>query len=261
MSQTYTESQDETIARALEVFVHGFTFTRSFTHPYLAERVGPLWVMRDAPRKRGSYRVEEWVAHGVAPAEIDRIARVHTRGRFTVCAVCHETESDDPIRAGFKELGYRLHATEPLMVHSLAQIPHFDAPATIERVTTHEVADRLTKAARKRQILPEHLTPDAPLRQYVASINDELVGWVRSVTVKLSEGDATWCADMYVKADFRRRGTARALLSRMLLGDQETGAQQAVLLASHTGAKLYPLVGYEQIGTLFIYTPPRKQAT
>jgi SAM-dependent methyltransferase len=29
------------IERAIEIFAHGFCFTRSFTHPYLAERVGP----------------------------------------------------------------------------------------------------------------------------------------------------------------------------------------------------------------------------
>ena len=98
----------ETMSRAIEVFVHGLTFTRSFTHPYLAEQVGPLCVMRDGPRRRGTYRTEEWVAHGVPPAEIDEIARAHTRGRFTICALCHKDESDDPLRAGFKALGYRL---------------------------------------------------------------------------------------------------------------------------------------------------------
>ena len=30
-----------TIPQALDTFVHGFTFTRSFTHPYIAKRVGP----------------------------------------------------------------------------------------------------------------------------------------------------------------------------------------------------------------------------
>jgi len=68
------------IEKAIEVFAGGFSFTRSFTYPYLAERVGPLWVMRDAPRKRPVYRTEEWIAHGVAPQEVDRIAtKTHPR--------------------------------------------------------------------------------------------------------------------------------------------------------------------------------------
>ena len=50
------------LEEAIEVFVKGFTFTRSLTHPYLGERIGSLWVMRDAPRKNNRYRSEEWVA-------------------------------------------------------------------------------------------------------------------------------------------------------------------------------------------------------
>ena len=77
----------EILQQAMEVFARGFCFTRSFTHPYLAERVGKIWVVGDAPRKRGNYRREQFLAHGVAPEMIDRTARKHTRSpyaRFTV---------------------------------------------------------------------------------------------------------------------------------------------------------------------------------
>jgi GNAT superfamily N-acetyltransferase len=244
------------IQRAIEVFVCGFAFTRSFTHPYLVEQVGPLWVMRDGPRKRGNYRTEEWVGYHVAPQEIDQIARVHTRGRFCLCVLFDRDESQTAARADFKALGYRLMTTEPLMAHPLTTIPAVDAPAVIARVMTSELAERLAKVAGERQILPEQLTPNAPLRQYVATIGDELVGWVRSIVID----DATWCADMYVEPAFRRRGIARALLSRMLHDDRDHGATLAVLLASHVGAKLYPVIGYQQIGELLLYTP-KKQST
>lgn len=240
--------------RAIEVFTSGFTFIRSFTHPYQCERVGPVWVMRDAPRKRGTYRTEEWVAFRVQPAEIDRIARKHARGRFTVCVLTHKDESDEPIRAGFRELDYRLHSTEPLMNHPLAHIPRPEAPVDIQCVRTADLADRVNKAARSRQVLPEHLVDDPPLREYVALVDDEVVGWVGSIMT----AEGTWCSNMYVKPNFRRRGIARSMLSLMLRDDRESGAKQAVLLASHAGAKLYPVVGYEQIGTLFIYTPQNR---
>ena len=45
----------------------------------------------------------------------------------------------------------------------------------------------------------------------------------------------------------------------MLQEDRAHGAKQAVLLASHAGAKLYPLLGYEQIATLLIFTPKVQQ--
>lgn len=253
-SSNHPATTSAAIARALKVFVHGFAFTRSFTYPYVAEKLEEVWVMRDAPRKNGKYRMEEYVAHGVDPEEIHRLAMGHARGRFAVCVLCGNHDSQAPIRSAFKELEYRLGGTEPLMIHNLESIPHFQSDASIERVTTQEMADRLTTAARARQILPVHLNSGEQLRQYVALLNDNLVGWVRSIVVD----DATWCSNMYVRPEFRRRGIARAMLSRMLHDDRAAGAREAVLLASHTGAKLYPVVGYEQIGTLLIYTPRKR---
>jgi hypothetical protein len=34
-------------------------------------------------------------------------------------------------------------------------------------------------------------------------------------------------------------------------------ATSAALLASHTGARLYPVVGYRLIATLYLFTPPK----
>lgn len=238
---------------AIETFVRGYSYTRSFTHPYVAERIGPVWVTRDAPRKRGDYRTEEWIAYGVPPEVVDLLARKHTRGRYAVCAIRSVQEPLAPLRDAYRALGYRLSTTEPFMVHPLLEIPKFEAPVAIERVVTAEVADRLTKAARARQMLPRHLKGDDTLRQYVALDGGEPVGWVRSITV----GDATWCSNMYVKPEYRRQGIARALLSRMLRVDRDAGARMAVLLASHTGALLYPGIGYELIGTVVRFVPRR----
>ncbi len=238
---------------AIEVFVRGFSFTRSFTHPCLADRVELLWVVRDAPRKRNNYRNEEWIACGVAPKVIDRIARKHTRGRFSICAIHSIDDSDESLRTGFKKLSYRLGHSEPLMIHKLRRIPRCEAPVKIEQVTTEDMANKLAKVARTRQILPEYLPKGSPMRAYVALVDNEPVGWVGSVVV----GDATWCSNMLVLPAYRRRGIARALLCRMLRDDRTGGAKTAVLLASHTGAKLYPVVGYEQIGTLLLFTPSK----
>ena len=40
----------DVMQQAMEVFARGFAFTRSFTHPYLPDRVGDLWAVRDGPR-------------------------------------------------------------------------------------------------------------------------------------------------------------------------------------------------------------------
>ncbi len=243
------------IGTAIHAFAHGFAFTRSFTHPCDADRVGKLWVVRDAQRKHGEYRNEEWIAYGADPREVDRIAHANTRGRFAVCAIHGCDEPDGPLRDGYKRLRYRLRGTEPLMAHDLRRIPNFASPARIRRAEDQHLAALLAKAAGSRQIPPEHLGQETPLRQYVAIIDDALAGWVRSIDV----GKTTWCSNMFVMPRFRRRGIARSMLCRMLRDDREHGAKQAVLLASHTGAMLYPVVGYRQVGTLLLLTPRRKK--
>lgn len=246
---------DRQIAQAIEGFVRGFSFTRSFTHPYIPARVGPLWMVRDAERNNPrDYRNEEWITHRTPAKEVDRIIRQHTRGRFAICALLADGEADEPLRAEYKALTYRLGCTEPLMVHDLAKIPKFDSPAKIVRVTTQELSDRLTKAARSRQILSDHLCEDSPLRQYVAMIDERIVGWVRSIAA----GKGRWVSNMYVVTKYRRKGIGRAMLMTMLRDDRKFGAIMSVLTASHTGAKLYPLLGYEQIALLYLFRPAKR---
>jgi GNAT superfamily N-acetyltransferase len=239
---------------AIEVFVRGHAAGRSRTFPYEVNRVGPLWQMRDAPRKnQRDYRKEEWIAYDVDPSKADAMARRHARGRFFMCHMIADGEPDGPTRTACKALGYRLLATEGFFVQRLARIPKAASRVLIERVRTPELAVRLGKVMRRRPIPDDQLGDDAPFRQYVARDDDDIVGWVRSVDA----AGATWCADMYVERAHRRRGIGRALLSRMLRDDRARGSKCSVLTASHTGALLYPHVGYERIGTLFMFAPRR----
>jgi len=253
------------LERAIEVFARGFAYVRSRTHPCEATPnavpgfpgAPPLWVLRDAERRRGNYRSEEWVSCNLPPAVVHGAARAGTRGRYVICAIHPAGTSDGPLRAGFKALDYRLNTTEPLMAHPLRRIPRVPEPAVIERVLTPEMADRLHRATRSRQIRHEDLHPDARQRQYVALIDDAVAGWVGSIMVDGS----TWCQNLFVVEQYRRRGIARALLCRMLRDDRAHGATMAVLTSSHTGARLYPLVGYRQVGLLLAYTPRRRAAS
>lgn len=235
---------------AIEVFVRAHCAGRSRTFPYEASRVGPLWAMRDAERKNPrDYRKEEWIAHDVDAREVDAVARRHARGRFFVCAILGEGEPDESTRTAYKSLGYRLLATEGFFVQRLTRIPKLPSPILIERVRTPELAARLGKVTRSRPIPASQLGDDAPFRQYVALDGEDVVGYVRSVDAV----GATWCTRMQVNVPYRRRGIGQALLCRMLRDDRARGSKCSVLLASHTGALLYPRVGYERIGTLFMF--------
>jgi GNAT superfamily N-acetyltransferase len=96
--------------------------------------------------------------------------------------------------------------------------------------------------------LPEHFENEA-VRQYVAMDGQRIIGWVRSVEA----GGSRWCSNMHVVPAYRRRGIARAMMARMLKDDRQAGAEANVLTASHVGAKLYPVVGYEHLATLYVY--------
>lgn len=104
----------KTLERAIEVFARGFSFTRSFTHPYVVTRRGRIWVLRDAPCDHGERRNEEWIATGVSAQVLDRAARKGARGRFAICAILAAGEDERTLRDGFKARGYRLMATEGL---------------------------------------------------------------------------------------------------------------------------------------------------
>lgn len=303
-----------TVEEAVTVFARGFAFGRSFTHPFVATHVVPgLWVLSDAPRRVGEYRGDEVIAydtdrHGLGAEDVHALARRHARARFTLGVVrdqatadggadggADSSGADSGARAAFKGLGYRLIATEPLMVRDLgggdddrvdgrdgdpidddnhdrrderrglapgnASSPAAPRPVagdpriTVARVTTVAAAVRLAKAARRRQILPEHLTADPPpMRSYTALDGALPIGWVSSVVV----GEHTWCSNLFVTAPYRRRGIGGALMRRMLADDAVAGSRANVLLASRTGALLYPTVGYRAIGELLIFTPPRR---
>ena len=91
------------IERAIEVFVHGFAFGRSYTHHYIPERISPgFWVLADAPRRNGEYRNEEYVACGVAPAMVLETALQHTRGRYKISVIRSAVEPADEIRAAYE---------------------------------------------------------------------------------------------------------------------------------------------------------------
>jgi hypothetical protein len=247
-------SVQERVASAIEVFVRGYCAGMSRTHPYECVQIDNVWVMRDAPRKNPRYyRKEEWVAYGVEPARVDAMARRHTRGRCFICAIQEMGAPADTVRREYKKLGYRLLRTEPLFVHELERIPRLKSPVKIVQVKSPELAERFGKVTRTRPIPIESMTEPVLFRQYVAIDSESIVGWVRSVNAVQS----AWCANMFVVPSYRRRGIGSSMLAKMLRDDRSRGMKNSVLLSSHTGALLYPQLGYEQIGTLFLLAPKK----
>lgn len=253
------DSPDAEIDSAIEVFVRSWCVSRSRTHPYVAERDGSAWVMRDAPRSgtNPKYRRQEWVARASAARDTADRARRQARVGYAICIVRSLQEPADAVRQEYKELGFRFGGTEALMVHPLTRIPRLTTSYEITRVKSAALADKLAQVRGTRP-RADLLSSDSSTWQYVALDDGEPVGWAESIITETEDPDPrAWCENMFVAPTHRRQGIAKALLARMLRDDRRRGARASVLLASHAGAQLYPSVGYRQIGELLLFTPPK----
>lgn len=241
------------IRTAIEVFVAGFAETKCRTWPYETIQHESVWQLRDRERKNSrDYRKEEWIAYGVAPGEVHAIAKQGTRGLYFIGQMLSLQDCAEELKSEFKALGYRLLASEPLFVHDLRRIPRSQCAASIQLLRTEKQALDFATANRIRPEKADVYSRDE-YRQFLAYIDNMLVGWVRSIETEMG----TWCSNLFVQPAFRRQGIARSLLCQMLRDDRKREAKRSVLLSSHTGALLYPQIGYQQLGTLFIFAPKK----
>jgi GNAT superfamily N-acetyltransferase len=269
------------IERGLGAFLRGFSATRSLTHPYPVRQVTPsIWVLSDAPRTRGTCRKSEVIVHGAGAEEAIETIRREAIGRHMLCVLVGSPEgrfSDGSARFErrkgsrrsaptpganatrdlYKRLGYRFVQGESLFVLPIdRRIECSTFP--VRRVTQRAEAEAIAKAARGRQLLPEHLKEaNAPIRLYGAFDLEAPVGWVSSVR---ADPDCTWVSNLFVRPDYRRRGIGKSLMSAMLNEDASYGVAYSALLASKTGALLYPHLGYEQHGELLLFFPRKESA-
>ncbi len=247
------------LAGALEVAVRGFCFMRSFARPYVPERADGLWITRDVPRtasERRSPRKTEVFAAGLEPEEVAAVVRARVPEWHFVCHVHSPEDPFEPIRAGYKALGYRAVATEWVFDHALAEVPAFVSDPPVRRVRSLADALFLRTANRGRALIrpQDVLANDAPQRLFAVYDAEGAYGWVSSVPI----GEQAWVANLYVPSEHRCRGFGRALMAEAMRDDRARGVRRSVLTASSDGARLYPHLGYVQIGTMQVFCPVRR---
>lgn len=240
---------------ALEVFLRGFSATRSFTRPYLISELGAsVWMLADAPDEKKPARTPEVITYGLDSEQVIKTVRRSSLERHSLCVLLDNAGAVKATTTAYKQQGYRFLGREPLFVLDTTCRKEFET-YPIRRVTSLEDADNVAKAARSRQILPQHLVKeDASCRHYAAFEGETPVGWVRSIR---THHDCAWVSNLFVHPQHRRKGVGRSLMSAMLNDDLRYGVKWSVLLASATGAMLYPSLGYAERGLLLIFSPRR----
>lgn len=239
------------LARAIVAFSHGFAFTRSYTHPYVVEHMHGLTVMHDTPGRYDGERNPEYIVLDMTPRAAAKALRACGCVRGGVCVIEGPEADLDRSKEAYKRYGMRLLRREPFFAVRTNGAQVYESPVAIERVATLEQAEMLNKANRRRQILPEHLGREDTVRLYAAFEGGVPIGWVSSVPAPT----ANWVSNLYVAVAHMGRGIGRALMSHLLQDDLAHGVEWSVLLASGDGARLYPHLGYERIGTLQLFTP------
>lgn len=233
-----------TLDDAAEAFIAGWTALRRLHGPAEVERRDAAAWMHDPSGRR----MGELIGVDVAP---ERLVAVFPKGaRGAIGAIVSPGASIDAHKAAYRALGWRLLRTEPAFVHFLKDLPPLD-PRAVRAIDAAHVA-RVAQAARMRPAsMGASETGDAEIRLYETSVEGINVGWVRSVKA----GPDAWVSALNVREEHRRQGLGTALMAALLHDDARLGRRTSVLLASHTGALLYPRLGYERVGTLMSLMP------
>ncbi len=253
---------------ALSVFADAFALVRSATFPAESLRCGPLWIVRDRPRPIEQMRIEEIFAYGCSPLEAVAAVRTYApRSRYTLGLFETPKHKAHEIKSIVRQHGYRSWFNEPLFVCDIRGAPELCtrkdiAGCTLHRAQTPEEIAAVTRAVggkSRRMADARQLAGRRPqVRMYYASVDGAPVAHGRSIHLRPA---VSWVHDVATHPAHRRRGIATALMAYMLADDAAHGAKHSVLLASHTGALLYPRLGYQQIGTLLMFIPSRRKSS
>jgi GNAT superfamily N-acetyltransferase len=236
-----------TLDQAIEVSVRGFAAGKSLYYPYAITDLGGLYHLHDDPPRKNA-RKQEVFAVDRSPEEIVETLREAGIGWHFLCDVTPSCLDLKARKAAYKALGYRAVATEWVFVHDLREIPVFDSDPPVRLVrTAEEWATIPQDTGQKRRWV------DA-FRQYALWDDAAAYGWGES----RQYGMHAYTSNIFVPETYRGRGYGRAVMSRLLQDDRELGLEGNALIASTAGARLYPHLGYELVGTLQMFCPSKR---
>jgi GNAT superfamily N-acetyltransferase len=153
----------------------------------------------------------------------------------------------------YGQLGYKLSETEPLMLHTLQELPPLEQTYQVTLAHTLEEAAWLNTndMAQLNWVIAENLA-DPTMFHYYVKLDGLPVA--RGRAIHLAHGTA-YVARVHTAEAYRRRGLSRALMTRLLHDAAANGMGYCLLSASPMGVPLYEQLGFATLGTIFVFEP------
>jgi GNAT superfamily N-acetyltransferase len=157
----------------------------------------------------------------------------------------------------YTALGYTLSETEPLMLHTLRDLPPLDTSYAVQLAQTPEEGVWLNSndPAQLNWVIAENLGDPAMFHYYI-TLDEQPVA--RGRAIHLGQGSA-YVARVYTAEAYRRRGLSRAIMLRLLHDAASNGMRYCLLSASPIGVPLYEALGFTTLGTIFVFEPAGHQ--
>lgn len=121
---------------ALDAFVRGMAYERSFTRPVEVVQLGPVIVARDSPPRKRDPRLERFTVGDVDPAVAVDIIQKYKPSRWSLTVINRPEIDPSNIKAAYKARGYRQISHLPLYFLNLPELNLVPSQADIVRVTT-----------------------------------------------------------------------------------------------------------------------------
>lgn len=231
------------LAQAVEISSCAIALRKSRFHPHLARQVDGMWVLRDQGPIKTPRKSEVFVSD-LAPDDLLHRLKTHDLGWHFLCA-CHGPQVDaTEFREKLKRGGYRVSSTAWVYVHDYQELQDFEREDEVKHLATQEEINGIAD----HQWKPRKQDEDSC---FYALADPVIFGMVESMKIG---GDA-YASDLYVRKEYRGQGYGAALKSALLKGDKARGLGSSVLVANREGRRLYPRLGYEEIGVMHVLTP------
>lgn len=224
---------------AIVAFAKAHSFLRSIHYPCSCDRVGDSFILKDVPPRKNP-RKTEIITLSSDPSSVRGLV-----DGWHFVTVASQLDADATrIKNAYKSGGYRALSSEGVFLHDLVDAAG-PVPSGLVREVTAENFEQINQAAGQKRKLVDGV------RRFAIWDEERDYGWVSSLNVD----GIGYVSDLYVYAELRGRGYGTELMRALVAAQKPEGVRFSVCIASSAGARIYPRIGFVEVGRLQIFCP------